>query len=564
MDWVGLSDVAIAADRGATAYGPELCGFVVLEASSRVRDVGGGVIDGHGLAIGTQGHVALTAPPSHATEADAVAALRGLLAALLTYATSTTPALRQCARKVDARGTFATLERELLAALIPLNRQANRRALARLARTTLEACESGHLDGEAERLPQAGALAEPSPLPSPPRKRTTPPPLPVRVAEIHVATAEPRPIEVDEPTVQQPPVCFDESPAPPTLEALADELDRLDARDEDQDLEVVSQLPPLASDEAPPTVSEAARPTVAARDQIHALVEGFSVSRVRDDRALSRDLKRMVDIETSVPPGVAAVRDDNTPPVDLEFADPSPLPSSTAAQPPSPPMRRGPGALVAISLAAAAFGIAMLAGRPGAFSGLLGPAAAPPGAAHGETPIAGAFAAPAPPAACEGVLTLENPPKDAEVLRRIGVAPSTVVVSIAAPIDLVATLEGHAPKRLRVDKAMFKSEATGLSAQASFALDAASGTVTWPSSPLAASPMRASDARAVLRLSSTPASAAVWAVVDPSAIPVPCGAPVDLLTIGRPAPPAVAGERRQHRVEWSGFAGSPPRASLRL
>ena len=71
MDWVGLSDVALAADRGMSPLGPELCGFILLEATSRLREVGGGAIEGQNLAVGTQGHVALTAPPTRASEAEA-------------------------------------------------------------------------------------------------------------------------------------------------------------------------------------------------------------------------------------------------------------------------------------------------------------------------------------------------------------------------------------------------------------------------------------------------------------------------------------------------------------
>ena len=629
VDWVGLSDVALAADRGMSPLGPELCGFILLEATSRLREVGGGAIEGQNLAVGTQGHVALTAPPTRASEAEAVASLRALLAALLGLATSSTPALRQCARRQDPRSTCATFERELFAALIPLNRQASRRGLARLARSTLDALENGQLENGAELLPGAGQSAEPSPLPvtrkvSPrvaedlaraaaPASRAVTPAMPAAVPAAKAAPAEPvtqptpavapsleesdpfanaveaKPeiVEVDEPTVQQPTViqraprvvarvetpepvdARAESPTPPTsLHELSDALDALEGHGDE--MEIVSQLPPLVEEVASkpleepvptarPTVPEAARPTVTARDRVRELVEGFSVSRERDDRALSADLKAMVGIETSMPPQVA--RRDDAAPVDLDFGEPSPLPAAATLDD-RPPMRRGPSLLFAVALAAAVFVVATAVTRPGMVSSLLiGPAAPPPGATRVETPMASPAAAPALPASCEGTLTVENAPKDGELLRRIGVAPSSVVVPIGAPVDLVATLEGHTPQRLRVDKAMFKGDATGLSAQASFTFDATAKAV-WTAPTLPATPLRADGARALLKLASTPASASVWAVVDPAAVPVPCGSPVDLLSMSKGGPQGW--ERKSFRVEWTSFSGSPPRGTLRM
>lgn len=618
VDWVGLADVALAADRGLSPLGPELCGFILLEATTRLREVGGGAVEGAELAVGTQGHVALTAPPARASEADAVGALRKLLGSLLGLATSSTPALRQCARRHDPRSSYATFERELFAALIPLNRQASRRGLARLARTTLDALDRGELEDGPDLLGGGAAQASPSPLPvtrkvAPPAAtlRKAAPSLPGPVPDLEPSTqptpaVEPceesdpfanavealPPLEVDEPTVQQPPVAHRappraeparvvESPPPPSsLAELSDALDALEAHGDE--LEVVSQLPPIVEETqasapppsvARPTEPEDARPTVTSRDRVRQLVEGFSVSGRRDDRALSADLKAMVGIETSVPPQVAA-RVDDVAPVDVEFGEPSPLPAPATTD--APPMRRGPSVLFAVGLAAAVFVVATAVTRPGAVSALLGPAAPPPGAQRVETPmpVAAAVAAPAHPVACEGTLVVENAPKGGELLRRVGVAPSSVVLPLAGTLDLVATLDGHTPRRARLDKGMIKTDATGASAQVAFTFDAKPAlpapTVGGPASSAAtpwvepagpASPLRADGPRTLVRLASTPASAAVWAVVDPAAIPVPCGAPVDVLSLVK-APQGW--ERKSFRVEWSSFSGSPPRATLRM
>src|SRR5688572_4618156 len=118
-EWVGLDDVTTAADQGFAPLGPEFAGFVVLEAALRVRDGGGGVVEAGTLGVDTSGLVHLFAPPRRADEAKATAALRKLLGSLLEVATSSTPALRACARRKDAPG-LSLLARELEGALIPL------------------------------------------------------------------------------------------------------------------------------------------------------------------------------------------------------------------------------------------------------------------------------------------------------------------------------------------------------------------------------------------------------------------------------------------------------------
>lgn len=604
VDWVGLADVALAADRGLSPLGPELCGFIVLEATSRLREVGGGAVEGAELAVGTQGYVALTAPPARAAEGDAVASLRKLLGALLALATSSTPALRQCARRHDPRSSYTTFERELFAALIPLNRQASRRGLARLARTTLDALDAGRLEDGPELLGGTTAQASPSPLPV--TRKVAPPAATLRAAAPSMPavpdlepTTQPTPavepheesdpfanavealppLEVDEPTVQQPPVIHRaparpvvvESPTPPTsLAELSDALDALDAQAHGDELEVVSQLPPIVEEPkvAPsPAATGAAPSAFVARERVRQLVDGFSVSGRRDDRALSAELKAMVGIETSVPPQVALQSEDAAP-IDVEFGEGSPLPAPATTD--SPPMRRGPSIFFAVALAAAVFVVATAVTRPGAVSALLGPAAPPPGAQRAETPMPAPAAAPPPPAACEGTLAIENAPKGGEILRRVGVAPSSVVLPLGAGLDLVATIEGQVPRRLRLDKGMVKTDAAGAAVQATFTFDtkaapsASVSTLAWAEPTVPAAPLRADGPRTLVRLASAPASAAVWAVVDPAAVPVPCGAPVDVLSLAKTSPEKGGWERKSFRVEWSSFSGSPPRATLRM
>ncbi len=180
IDWIRLDDVLAAADRCLAPIGPELAGFIVLETAQRLREIGG-VLEVSGLAIGTSGHVALTAPPERGNEETATRKLRELLARLLTVSTSATPALRQCSKRRE-HGSLALLCRELEAALIPLNRAASRRGLARVARATADAIDSGRLDPvhaepEMDAAPEEVDI-EPPPVEVAARPRVSPPPLP--------------------------------------------------------------------------------------------------------------------------------------------------------------------------------------------------------------------------------------------------------------------------------------------------------------------------------------------------------------------------------------------------
>jgi hypothetical protein len=297
---VRLDDVVIAGDRELVPVGPEIAGYVVLEAALRVRDVGGGVVSASELAIDLAGNVVLIAPPKRADDARAALSLRRLLGALLQVATSSTPALRACAKRKASTGLVGLI-RELEGALIPLNRAASRRGVARIARETWELIESGELDLDEdderlERDERDEAPAEASPSPPPvvhatreakvaPRKPAPElpiqvtakaaaaeidvPSLPPPVAKVAIApaparaptpppptalasdTASTRPTLFDDATPQTAPAQFAETgPTPTPLDKLAAVLEaEAPAHDEDP-FEVVSQLPPPVAEAA--------------------------------------------------------------------------------------------------------------------------------------------------------------------------------------------------------------------------------------------------------------------------------------------------------------------------
>ncbi len=289
---VRLDDLVIAGDRELVPVGPEIAGYLVLEAASRVRDVGGGVVGATELAIDLAGNVVLVAPPRRADEVRAALALRRLLGELLHVATSSTPALRACAKRKDPTGLVA-LMRELEGALIPLNRAASRRGVARIAREALELIEAGELDlddvNDEDEAPSQEASPSPPPvvravarkpeararetgearearearvtahrpeldvpsLPPPvvaakPAHAPTPPP-PTALA---TDTASTRPTLFDDATPQTAPAQFAEKgPTPTPLDELAAALDaaELEGGAHQEPFEVVSQLPPPVS-----------------------------------------------------------------------------------------------------------------------------------------------------------------------------------------------------------------------------------------------------------------------------------------------------------------------------
>jgi len=607
VEWVSLEDVIVAAEQSFAPMGPELAGFVVLEAALKLRDVGGGILDASNLAIGTTGFVALTAQPKPGDDAQATRTLRSLLAMLLEVSTSSTPALRQCARRKDHAAT-ASLIRELEGALIPLNRAASRRAVARVARATLEAIEDGRLEPGAATAHDA-EQSEPPPVELAARPRSEPPPLPARPVPAPVERAREVVETLDEeieiarsaaPPVAAEPVALTPVPAiavhdtaeddrtpyaAPSFEladlpkaAISDLAAALDDHGP-AEIEIVSHLPPIVSAKPPSVAANDAsphgrgvyslrfQPPAPARksDRVAQLIESFEVSRRRDDPALARDIKAWIGIETatSAPPPVTvhvklrprAGHDDDEIAIDHD----APLESSAPVDIDSALPRRRGGMAAMVAMAAIALATGAVAAKPAMLDAIFGAPLPPPGDTAAQPPPPMTAPAPKIPVVCEASLTVDGVPNGSEVLRRIGSTPVTITMPMHVPLDLVATMDGHAPRRAHVDAtAMWQKESTGARIDVPFALDAANDA-KWPTTtglvPLRAVP----DApRGLLRATSAPNGASIWIVVDPLAIAgIPCGGAVDLMVV------PTLGSAKPLRVEWSAFSGSPPRAAAK-
>src|SRR5262249_5732281 len=136
-------------------------------------------------------------------------------------------------------------------ALIPLNRSASRRGIARVARATLEAIASG-------RLPEERDTRELSEPPARVAREAEPTPAPIRVAHVE------RPAK-DESLTEPPSSVVEASNEPETTPHAAPALDAsatppaafteprptpppLDVEEEEIEFEVVSNLPPLVDE----------------------------------------------------------------------------------------------------------------------------------------------------------------------------------------------------------------------------------------------------------------------------------------------------------------------------
>ena len=135
----GALDSSVTLDEVFTVVGskrvplaPELAGYLVLEVAEHA-DPAGGDIDPKSVFIGEEGSVALVKARREGAVEGTEASVRATLARLLEASGTQTPALAAAARRKSGAGLQALAE-EIEAALIPVNRAAGRRALARLAR----------------------------------------------------------------------------------------------------------------------------------------------------------------------------------------------------------------------------------------------------------------------------------------------------------------------------------------------------------------------------------------------------------------------------------------------
>jgi hypothetical protein len=240
---VTLDEVFAAASLRAASLVPETSGYLALaigDATSRLPLSH----DDRALLLTTEGGMSSTRRGDVVTPEKAAKAMRDVLARLLAVSSGTMPGLAAAARprEESPRGIDAVIE-EIEAALIPVNRAAAQRALARLSRETLRAKEAGKLKIKPKReasvrpppppRPAAAVAAaaprvvfseppELAPIPEPPRVVITapqqqdvfaePPPLAPRIEPVVLVEAKPVVIEA-QPVVDAEPIVVDAQPA---------------------------------------------------------------------------------------------------------------------------------------------------------------------------------------------------------------------------------------------------------------------------------------------------------------------------------------------------------------
>jgi hypothetical protein len=459
---VTLEDVFTVVSAKRVPLAPELAGYLTLEIAEGA-DPQGGAVDPRAVFIGEEGTVALVKARREAPTGDAETSVRGILAKLLEASGSQTPSLAASAKKKPGAG-LAPLAEELEAALIPVNRAAGRRALARLAREVKRVTLGVGRNATAAPPPSM----RPS-YPSEPKEPTPPPPAPAR----------------REPTPAPPPARREPTPRPPNADAsFSPEEERTALR---------ASIPPeLVEEEVSiPTPSipivEPTDPPAKTTDAVDDLIASFGVSSgARTEQAARRDLKAMIGLEPTPPPPPAASPPSDdvevllsmSKPTSAAAREPSPAPgpvapavrASAASFPdatPEPPRsakddrqlptgpsklrtsqvapakkKSGPGATLYVVVAAAALVVGTVAVwqlRPSLFS------KTPDN--HKVEPDK-RTAAPANTSACRATLLVTDVPAHAEVLLRVGQAPVDVdKMPVGARLEFVATAEGHAPKR---------------------------------------------------------------------------------------------------------------------
>ena len=445
---VTLEEIFAVVSQKRAPLAPELAGYLVLELAEGIGSAG--EIDPRYVYVSEEGSVALVRGPNEAS-GDPEGSLRRLLAKLLETAGAQTPALASVAKRKGGAGVPVLVE-ELEASLIPVNRSAGKRALARLARETKRVTN---------RVGRNASVPEIVAAPSPPASQKFDEHEAVTAGGAQVATKPPPPPHPDESASNLP-----------TVGISKDELDAVAHK--------------------------------AKRDSVDSLLDSFEVSGQKEDKALGRELKAMAGLEpTRTPPPVSGSDADAIESLLAESA-PSSLKKSTGRESPasrrSVPDSRPPvasysnerqlptapsqvkkvpqlslstetrqlrkkggssiGIIVLFIFIIAGFAIALWLVKPGFLTGRTPEKiAAERAAAEAESArIAAQRGIPA----CHATLVVGGAPKDSEVLIRQGQAPLDVEhMPVGARLEFVATAEGFAPKRAIVPEGAAWDSSTG-------------------------------------------------------------------------------------------------------
>jgi len=497
---ITLEDVFAMLGAKRVPLAPELAGYLALEIAEGA-DGAGGDVDPRAVYIAEEGTVALV-KPRQAPAGDPEGSIRAILGKLLEASGSRTPALLAAARRKSV-GNLRALAEELEAALIPVNRAAGRRALARLAREVKRvAMRAGRVGGSPPLAGEPAAVPR-SGLFSPDEEATTARrPVPSGLADEMLPSGSsggapsprragmPRPLTVDFEDVAEP-----EAPPPSSggadVDSLLDQFSRSSQRPDPlvaRDLKAMAGLdptpPPPRTPSAPPRGSD--RPSDGGVDALLALSEPVSGSGSRGgslpsaSEGLAGASYPRAEAPATPPQApsskrAAAARLSQRPSTEsakrslpMLTPEPSPRPArvSQAEIPTGATLRRQAGisrvptgefrrlrtsrsdvwlVLVLLALIAIGAGIVWTL-KPGFLTGRTPEKVAQEKAAAEAARQQAAMAQQA--LGCKVALEITDVPANAEVLLREGQAPVDVErMPVGARLEFVATAEGYAPKR---------------------------------------------------------------------------------------------------------------------
>jgi hypothetical protein len=440
---VTLDEVFAVLGAKRVPLAPELAGYLVLEIAEHA-DPGGGDVDPRAVFVGEEGTVALVKRRDSAT-GDVEASVRSVLARLLDASGAQTPALAAASKRRSGSG-LAALAAELETALIPVNRAAGRRALARLAR-------------EVRRiLLGVGRNALPSTSDATTSPRRSIPPAPADVSRAGFAqeeattTKRPAPgdlIAASSPWPEAPTTQFDAphrpvSPSQDDVDALIDQF-AVTAEGEQENASALKAMAGLEPTPPPPPLRPG-EPLASLASRVTS-----RGARSTDEDAEVESLLAMTGGAPSRPPLAREAREAREAQQAHErVAEARQVPTQPARRPratlPSVPVmvsrKRSNLPILIAFVAVGGGGYAAWALRPGAAARTI-PSA--------EMAVADVPSTPRPAPACVGALVVTNVPAHAEVLLREGQAPVDVEkMPVGARLEFVATAEGYAPKRVVV------------------------------------------------------------------------------------------------------------------
>lgn len=240
---VTLELVLRAAKERTAPVTPETAGYIALAIADALAPAPA-VVRESDVRLHDNGSVTIVGAQRSADAASAARSVRVVLGKLMQTAGGSSPALSACARNA-AGASMADLVAELEAALVPVNRSAARRSIARLSREASRASEAA-----APSPPQAPVAKRPGPSdrpaePLPPRKPAPKSPAP---AVAPLATRNPAPALA---TNQRPPVVPEPAPFHPPAAAPA--LAPSDATVVNAPVAINASPAPVALAFAPPT-----------------------------------------------------------------------------------------------------------------------------------------------------------------------------------------------------------------------------------------------------------------------------------------------------------------------